>query len=128
MPIFQSLHCNLVGKSPHLYPHIGCFNLIICILLLDIETDANGIVSSSLRSKLQNWPADKARPKVLYTVPVRHFTDHAITIDLTGLQYGCNPTGATATLERRKEVIQLAYEYDFIILEGWHSLILQPSV
>ncbi|EKM78973.1 hypothetical protein AGABI1DRAFT_75553 [Agaricus bisporus var. burnettii JB137-S8] len=78
MPIFQSLHCNLV----------------------EIETDANGIDSSSLRSKLENWPAGQARPKILYTVP-----------------YGCNPTGMTATLERRKEVLQLAYEFDLIILE-----------
>ncbi|XP_006459632.1 hypothetical protein AGABI2DRAFT_191531 [Agaricus bisporus var. bisporus H97] len=78
MPIFQSLHCNFV----------------------EIETDANGIDSSSLRSKLENWPAGQARPKILYTVP-----------------YGCNPTGMTATLERRKEVLQLAYEFDLIILE-----------
>ncbi|XP_006459625.1 hypothetical protein AGABI2DRAFT_201971 [Agaricus bisporus var. bisporus H97] len=79
VPIFQSLRCNLV----------------------EIETDENGIDSSSLRSKLENWPAGQARPKILYTIP-----------------YGCNPTGMTATLKRRKEVLQLAYEFDFIILEG----------
>ncbi|EKM78964.1 hypothetical protein AGABI1DRAFT_75541 [Agaricus bisporus var. burnettii JB137-S8] len=79
VPIFQSLRCNLV----------------------EIETDADGIDSSSLRSKLENWPAGQARPKILYTIP-----------------YGCNPTGMTATLGRRKEVLQLAYEFDLIILEG----------
>src|ERR1700685_1532355 len=34
------------------------------------------------------------------------------------LQYGCNPTGMTATLERRKEVLELAREHNFLILEG----------
>ena len=33
-------------------------------------------------------------------------------------KYGCNPTGMTATLQRRKEVLQLAREHNFIILEG----------
>jgi tryptophan aminotransferase len=32
-------------------------------------------------------------------------------------QYGCNPTGSTATLERRLEVLQLSREHDFFILE-----------
>lgn len=37
---------------------------------------------------------------------------------VTILQYGCNPTGMTATLERRKEVLRLAREHNFLILEG----------
>ncbi|KAF9812464.1 hypothetical protein IEO21_06182 [Rhodonia placenta] len=68
--------------------------------LIEVETDSHGIKSNSLRSILQNWPSTKQRPKVLYTVP-----------------YGCNPTGMTATLDRRQEVLALAREYDFIILE-----------
>lgn len=68
--------------------------------LIEVETDAEGIKSSSLRSILENWPTDKSKPKVLYTVP-----------------YGCNPTGMTATIERRKEVLALAREHNFLILE-----------
>lgn len=68
--------------------------------LIEVETDSHGIKSNSLRSILQNWPSTKPRPRVLYTVP-----------------YGCNPTGMTATLDRRQEVLALAREYDFIILE-----------
>jgi tryptophan aminotransferase len=34
------------------------------------------------------------------------------------LEYGCNPTGVTASLERRKDVLALAREHNFIILEG----------
>lgn len=78
IPLFQSLHCDQI----------------------EVETDAEGISSDSLRSILENWPVGKPKPKVLYTVP-----------------YGCNPTGMTATLKRRKEVLRLAREHDFIILE-----------
>ncbi|KAG6898958.1 hypothetical protein C0993_002328, partial [Termitomyces sp. T159_Od127] len=67
---------------------------------VEVETDAHGIKSSSLRSILESWPSGKPKPRVLYTVP-----------------YGCNPTGMTATLERRKEVLALSREHDFIILE-----------
>jgi tryptophan aminotransferase len=34
--------------------------------------DGNGIQSSSLREILENWPAEKPKPKVLYSVPVCH--------------------------------------------------------
>ncbi|KDR75974.1 hypothetical protein GALMADRAFT_139740 [Galerina marginata CBS 339.88] len=78
IPMFHSLHCDQI----------------------EVETDSQGIRSSSLRTILEQWPEGKPKPKVLYTVP-----------------YGCNPTGMTATLERRKEVLQLAREHDFIILE-----------
>ncbi|KAJ7253440.1 PLP-dependent transferase [Mycena rebaudengoi] len=38
------------------------------------------------------------------------------------IPYGGNPTGATTTLERRREVLQLAREHEFLILEGKFSL------
>ncbi|RDB28693.1 Aminotransferase tdiD [Hypsizygus marmoreus] len=78
IPMFQTLDCEQV----------------------EVETDANGISSDSLRHTLENWPAGKPKPRILYTVP-----------------YGCNPTGMTATIERRKEVLRLAREHDFLILE-----------
>lgn len=67
---------------------------------IEVGTDERGISASSLRYILENWPIGKPKPKILYTVP-----------------YGCNPTGMTATLERRKEVLRLAREHNFIILE-----------
>ncbi|VDC07611.1 unnamed protein product [Peniophora sp. CBMAI 1063] len=78
IPMFQSLHCEMI----------------------EIETDSHGILSSSLRQALENWPAGKPKPKILYTVP-----------------YGCNPTGMTATLERRLEVLELARQHNFMIFE-----------
>jgi len=76
-----------------MFKHLHCKQI-------EVPTDAHGIRSESLREKLENWPQGQRRPKVLYTVP-----------------YGCNPTGMTATLERKKEVLRLARKYNFIILE-----------
>ena len=39
----------------------------------EVETDAEGISSTSLRQILESWPEGKPKPKVLYTVPVRRF-------------------------------------------------------
>ncbi|KAG6330493.1 hypothetical protein ID866_8597 [Astraeus odoratus] len=78
IPMFKSLHC-----EEH-----------------EVETDAYGVCSSSLRSILENWPSGKPKPKIFYTIP-----------------YGCNPTGMTATIERRRDVLQLAREHNFLILE-----------
>ncbi|CAE6439382.1 unnamed protein product [Rhizoctonia solani] len=68
--------------------------------MIEVETDSEGISIDNLREILTNWPKDKPKPKALYTVP-----------------YGCNPTGATTPLDRRKEVLKLAEEHDFLILE-----------
>jgi len=68
--------------------------------LVEVATDENGVCSSDLRSILENWPEGKQKPKAFYTVP-----------------YGCNPTGMTATTDRRREVLQLAREHNFLILE-----------
>ncbi|KIJ51493.1 hypothetical protein M422DRAFT_776733 [Sphaerobolus stellatus SS14] len=75
LPISQSLHCDLV----------------------EIETDAEGIKADSVRNVLKNWPKDKPKPRVLYTVP-----------------YGCNPTGMTATTER----LRVSFLFPFILSAG----------
>ncbi|KAJ3837946.1 PLP-dependent transferase [Lentinula raphanica] len=76
-----------------IFKHMDCKQI-------EVPTDSQGIRSSSLKEILENWPEGEKKPKLLYTVP-----------------YGCNPTGMTASLERRKEVLKLARQYDFIILE-----------
>ncbi|KAF5335920.1 hypothetical protein D9758_018327 [Tetrapyrgos nigripes] len=67
-----------------------------------VQTDGDGICAEYLRDILESckWTPENPKPKFLYTVP-----------------YGCNPTGITTTTERRKEVLKLAREHDFIILE-----------
>jgi tryptophan aminotransferase len=63
--LFQSLNCEMIGKfSFDYFPlTLTCF--------VEIETDSDGIKSSSLRFILETWPVGKPRPKILYTVPVR---------------------------------------------------------
>ncbi|KAL6302433.1 pyridoxal phosphate-dependent transferase [Sparassis latifolia] len=78
IPIFQSLDCEMI----------------------EVETDAEGICSRSIRKVLESWPASRPKPRVLYTVP-----------------YGCNPTGMTASRKRRLEVLELSREHGFLILE-----------
>ncbi|THH29613.1 hypothetical protein EUX98_g4584 [Antrodiella citrinella] len=83
-----------------MYPGvIPLFQTIRCNIY-EVETDAKGICSHKLRAMLESWPASNPKPKILYTVP-----------------YGCNPTGMTATLERRLEILALAREHNFVILE-----------
>ncbi|KAL0576845.1 hypothetical protein V5O48_005142 [Marasmius crinis-equi] len=65
-----------------------------------VQTDEDGVSVPHLRSILETWPKGKPKPKVFYTIPT-----------------GSNPTGATATTERRIEVLKLAREHDFLILE-----------
>ena len=67
--------------------------------LLPIETDENGIIPSSLKRILSSWTprcpdeatADAGRvPKIIYTVP-----------------NGVNPTGASLSLSRKKEIYEV---------------------
>ncbi|ESK86892.1 kynurenine alpha-aminoadipate aminotransferase [Moniliophthora roreri MCA 2997] len=89
----------VLAESPMYAGVIPMFTNLNCELY-EVATDAEGISTESLRSILEQWPSGKPKPKVLYTVP-----------------YGCNPTGMTASLARRKEVLKLAKEHNFIIFE-----------
>ncbi|KAG0299179.1 hypothetical protein BGZ97_003835, partial [Linnemannia gamsii] len=68
--------------------------------LIDVQLDSHGVVPAKLREQLDNWPTDKRKPKMLYTVPV-----------------GGNPTGVSQTLERKKEIYDIAREHNLLILE-----------
>jgi kynurenine/2-aminoadipate aminotransferase len=75
--------------------------------LVPVATDAHGIVPESLEEVLANWPEsnpsgkkDQPRPSVIYTVPV-----------------GGNPTGVSATLERKQKAYEICRKYDVLIVE-----------
>eukprot|EP01134_Creolimax_fragrantissima_P005789 CFRG5789T1 len=70
--------------------------------LVGVPTDADGVIPSELDTILCNWnvQTDGVQPKVLYTIPT-----------------GSNPTGATLTLERRKELLSLASKHNLLIIE-----------
>ncbi|TLS21968.1 uncharacterized protein PpBr36_09659 [Pyricularia pennisetigena] len=68
--------------------------------LIEIPTDAYGIIPAELEKILSSWLPGRPRPKVLYTTPI-----------------GSNPTGATCPESRKIEILMLAYRFDFVIFE-----------
>ncbi|XP_075053823.1 kynurenine/alpha-aminoadipate aminotransferase, mitochondrial isoform X2 [Mixophyes fleayi] len=74
--------------------------------LIGVPTDQHGIIPQALKDILSRWrpvtaiKPEKNPPKILYTIP-----------------NGGNPTGASLTAERKREIYQLAQEYDLIIVE-----------
>ncbi|KAI0332553.1 PLP-dependent transferase [Cubamyces sp. BRFM 1775] len=66
-----------------------------------IKMDAGGMIPAELEKTLENWdPARGRRPHVLYIVPC-----------------GQNPTGSTLSLERRKQIYEIAQRFDIMIIE-----------
>lgn len=74
--------------------------------LINIPSDQHGIIPSALKEVLSRWdPAEihqpgSTAPRLLYTIP-----------------NGGNPTGASMTTERKREVYQLVREYDMLLIE-----------
>ncbi|RKO84666.1 pyridoxal phosphate-dependent transferase [Blyttiomyces helicus] len=66
----------------------------------EIDTDGEGLVPDHLEKILATWQNPATRPKILYTIPI-----------------GGNPTGASVTLERKKQVYAIAKKYDLLIIE-----------
>lgn len=62
--------------------------------------DQDGIQVDILEEKLKELKKKNIHPKFLYTIPNFH-----------------NPAGVTMTLERRKKLIELARQYEFLIVE-----------
>lgn len=81
--------------------------------LHSVPMDEKGLVTGDLENLLQKLQADGKSPKMLYTIPNFH-----------------NPTGITASLERRHEVIRLAKQYGFLIVEDdvYHDLSFKDDV
>ncbi|KAL1963130.1 hypothetical protein VTN77DRAFT_8673 [Rasamsonia byssochlamydoides] len=79
-----------------------------------VKMDEQGLLPESLDEVLTNWD-EKARgarkPHLLYTIPS-----------------GQNPTGATQSAERRKEVYKVAQKHDLFIVEDepYYFLQMQP--
>lgn len=65
-----------------------------------IAVDAEGLDTDALEAELIRMRAAGVKPKLLYIVA---------TFQL--------PTGVSTTLERRRRILELAHEYDFLVLE-----------
>ena len=62
--------------------------------IIPIPTDESGLIIEALEEKLT-----KHKPKFLYTIPIHH-----------------NPMGTTLTETRRAQLVELAQQYDFLVL------------
>jgi len=65
-----------------------------------VDLDEDGLDTASLRARLLEMRAEGVKPKLLYIIA---------TFQL--------PTGMCTSLERRREILELAEEFDFLVLE-----------
>jgi len=65
-----------------------------------IEMDNEGMDTSLLEEKLKEMKKERQKPKLIYTIPTFQ-----------------NPAGVTMSLQRRKHLLELAEEYDILIVE-----------
>lgn len=82
-----------------------------------ISVDSQGIILEELETKLQEMSNQNCLPKFIYTIPTFH-----------------NPTGYTATLERRHGMLKLAGQYGIPIIEDvpynalWYDISPPPTL
>ena len=84
------------------------------IRAVGVDLDEGGMIPAALEALLSNWdePARGApKPHLMYTIPT-----------------GANPTGATLSAERRKEIYRICQKHDVFILEDepYYFLQMQP--
>jgi len=84
------------------------------IKVIGVAMDAEGLLPASLDSILLSWNVTERgspKPRLLYTVPT-----------------GQNPTGATQSTERRRQIYAIAQKHDLIIIEDepYYFLQMQP--
>ncbi|OCF35708.1 tryptophan aminotransferase [Kwoniella heveanensis BCC8398] len=68
--------------------------------LHEVDVDDKGLSAKSLEKILSEWPADKKKPKVLYTSPT-----------------GSNPSGCSQPRERKLEVLEVCKKNGILIFE-----------
>jgi 2-aminoadipate transaminase len=64
------------------------------------DLDAGGLVIESLEQRLAEYRAEGVRPKLVYTIPTYQL-----------------PTGTVMPLERRRRLLELAAEWDLVVIE-----------
>ncbi|KAI0034753.1 PLP-dependent transferase [Vararia minispora EC-137] len=89
----------VIAEQPCFPGAISLFQMVGAEMIA-AQMDHHGVITSSLRTLLENWPSEKPKPKCFYTVP-----------------FGGNPSGVTTSLDRRLEVLKLARQHNFLILE-----------
>ncbi|MGC9181665.1 PLP-dependent aminotransferase family protein [Thermogladius sp.] len=89
----------VVTENPSYLAAIGAFK-IAGARLVGVEMDEHGMDTYKLEEKLRSLKNSGERVKFIYTIPVGH-----------------NPAGTSLTLDRKKHIIELAEEYDVMVVE-----------
>jgi len=89
----------VVVERPTYLAAIGVFRLFGA-RFIPVDMDENGMVVEKLEEKLRRAKAEGLPVKMVYTVPTAH-----------------NPAGTTMPDDRRKYLLELAEQYDLIVVE-----------
>lgn len=89
----------------HLYSGILPVLITLKANIVSVDTDCEGLMATSLENILSQWhtnpkTSSQPYPKVIYTVPT-----------------AANPSGTTASEQRKKEVLAVARRYGVLIIE-----------
>ncbi|GFZ47143.1 hypothetical protein JCM24511_04886 [Saitozyma sp. JCM 24511] len=68
--------------------------------LVEVDVDEQGLSAINLERVLASWPEGKKQPRVIYSTPT-----------------GCNPSGCSASRERKLAVLEVCKKYDILIFE-----------
>ncbi|XP_050801324.1 kynurenine/alpha-aminoadipate aminotransferase, mitochondrial isoform X4 [Gopherus flavomarginatus] len=96
---------NILLDAPTYSGTLGALRPLGCNII-NVPSDQYGIIPKALKEILSRWNPEDVRthnnniPKFLYTIP-----------------NGGNPTGNSLTTDRKKEIYQLARQYNFLIIE-----------
>jgi len=89
----------VVVESPGYLAALNVFK-IVRAEMVGIPLDEDGMDTNILEDKLRSLSSQGRKPKLLYTVPTAQ-----------------NPSGVTMSMERRKHLLELASQYDFLVVE-----------
>ncbi len=89
----------VITESPSYLAALGAFKLAGGDLI-GIKVDDNGMKTLVLEEVLKKLSAEGVKPKFVYTIPVAQ-----------------NPGGVTMSLDRKKHLLELASQYDLLIIE-----------
>lgn len=106
LEISLRIFCNrgdAVLVEQHTYPGFIEVAGLLGLGMHSVAMDSEGVRPDSLRKMLHNWDEKlqgAKRPSVLYTIPS-----------------GQNPTGSTQTCKRKREIYEIAEQFDLVIVE-----------
>ncbi|KAL7413393.1 putative aromatic-amino-acid transaminase [Mrakia frigida] len=101
---------NVLIESPAYSGVISILSVLNC-KMHEVDVDSEGLDPVRMRKMLENWPAGEKKPTIVYTVPV-----------------GGNPTGCSASVERKLEVLRVCADHGIIIIEDDPYYFLAPKM